>query len=183
VFLSINSAKLSWETNIVAPIVVAQVFDSYLEDASRTTSLVRDYHCKSMGYAAHLQDDCALPFGFTLQPFADHAHVPLSKAPEVRLAQLPRCSECGAYLNCFNGVDMIGFRCALCGTYSDWTQKEARRYASPHMRDRQTELHRQVFEVSCPDYDDEAVQEGQLPPRCTLADCLQSSGSESMPHT
>lgn len=112
--------------------------------------------------AAQLQEECALPFGFTLQPFGDNAHVPLSHAPALRLADLPRCSDCGAYLNCFNGVDMVGFRCALCGAYCDWTQKESRRYGSPQARERQLELHRQVFEVACPDYDDKAVQEGEL---------------------
>jgi hypothetical protein len=111
-------------------------------------------------HAAQLQEDCALPFGFTLQPFGEHPHVPLHQAPLVKLADVPRCTECGAYLNCFNQVDMIGFRCSLCGTYTEWVQRHAGKYSRPQARDKQVELVRQVYEVACPDYDDEVVQEG-----------------------
>lgn len=83
--------------------------------------------------AAQLQEDCALPFGFTLQPFATHPHVPLSSQPNIQVSNVPRCAECGAYLNTFNAVDMIGFRCALCGGYTEWTGTQSQRYGRPQV--------------------------------------------------
>lgn len=112
--------------------------------------------------AAQLQEDCALPFGFTLQPFAVHPHVPLHQSPSVHLKDLARCSECGAYLNCFNVVDAVGFRCHLCGAYNEWSPAHVRKYNRPQLRDKQVELVQQVYEAACPDYDDQVVQDGAV---------------------
>ena len=102
--------------------------------------LLRNASCRirllvdaSRRFAAQLQEDCALPFGFTLQPFAKHAHVPLTSQPSLHVSNVPRCTDCGAYLNTFNAVDMIGFRCSLCGGYTEWTGNQSRRYGRPQV--------------------------------------------------
>jgi Sec23/Sec24 zinc finger len=76
------------------------------------------------------------------------------------MADIPRCSECGAYINCYSGLDSIGWRCSVCGTYSEYTHTQGRKYSKPAAREQQAELHRHVFEALCPAYNSQAVQEG-----------------------
>ena len=110
--------------------------------------------------AAQLHEDCALPFGFTLQPFGAHPHVPLHQAPQLRAPDIPRCTHCGAYLNCFNATDMIGFRCGVCRSYMEWNARQAKQYGEAKGRHRRVELMGQLYEAVCPDYDDDLVRQG-----------------------
>lgn len=113
-------------------------------------------------YAADLQERCAAPFGFTLEPFAYNDAVPLTKQPKPAMADIPRCSECGAYINCYSGLDSIGWRCSVCGAYSEYVQNQIRKYSKPAVRETQPELQRHVFEALCPSYDSQSVREGSM---------------------
>lgn len=110
--------------------------------------------------AADLQERCAAPFGFTLEPFAYNDAVPLNKQPKPAMADIPRCSECGAYINCYCGLDSIGWRCSVCGAYSEYVQQQIRKYSQPAIRETQPELQRHVYEALCPSYDSQSVREG-----------------------
>ena len=132
-------------------------------EASPSRNIHHSGNCfQKCSYAEQLQEDCALPFGFALQPFAPVSHAPLHKTPAEKLADIPRCSSCGAYLNCFNAVDMIGFRCSICSNYTEWTSKQSKRYGRTQARDQRRELVQHVYEVLCPDIDDQATQQGML---------------------
>ena len=76
------------------------------------------------------------------------------------MADIPRCSECGAYINCYCGLDSIGWRCSVCGAYSEYVQNQIRRYSQPAIRETQPELQRHVYEALCPSYDSQSVREG-----------------------
>lgn len=78
------------------------------------------------------------------------------------MAELPRCSECGAYINCFSGFDSIGWRCSLCGAYCEYVKQEARRFSKPTAREQLPELNSQVFEALCPEYDLKSVRDGAV---------------------
>ena len=110
--------------------------------------------------SAELQEKCAAPFGFTLEPFAYNDSVPLTKQPKPSLADIPRCSECGAYINCYSGLDSIGWRCSICGAYSEYVQNQIRKYSKPAIRETQPELQKHIFEALCPSYDSQSVREG-----------------------
>eukprot|EP00892_Ulva_mutabilis_P001550 jgi/Ulvmu1/11396/UM075_0058.1 len=119
-----------------------------------------DLTLKQFPGSSALQESCLAPFGFTLEPFAIHDRVPLNQQPKTAMADLPRCSECGAYINCFCGFDSVGWRCSVCGAYSEYVKKEARRYSKPAAREQLPELNSQVFEALCPEYDLKSVRDG-----------------------
>jgi hypothetical protein len=85
------------------------------------------------------------------------------------MADIPRCSECGAYINCYSGLDSIGWRCSVCGAYSEYVQNQIRKYSKPAIRETQPELQRHVYEALCPSYDSQSVREGV----CLQGGCLQ----------
>jgi hypothetical protein len=110
--------------------------------------------------AAALQESCAAPFAFTLEPFAYNDAVPLTRQPRTKVADIPRCSECGAYINCFCGLDSIGWRCAVCGAYSEYLNTQSRRFGKAVAREQLPELQRQIYEFLCPTYDAQSVKDG-----------------------
>mmetsp|Transcript_68432 Transcript_68432/g.216567 ORF Transcript_68432/g.216567 Transcript_68432/m.216567 type:complete len:252 (-) Transcript_68432:72-827(-) len=63
-----------------------------------------------------LKDECGLPFGCVIQPFAQMEHLPVDAQDLPPAEDVARCEECYAYINPYCSFERGVWICSLCGT-------------------------------------------------------------------
>ncbi|CAD7704801.1 unnamed protein product [Ostreobium quekettii] len=114
-------------------------------------------HPEESVLAGSAKDDCGLPLGLTLQPFAKVPSLQRGRDSLQKAASIPRCSDCYSYLNCYCPLDQWGWTCAICGIYNAHSETAKRRYANITQDRLPEELKLNLLEVECdaPVADDE----------------------------
>ena len=76
-----------------------------------------------------LRDATGLPWGCTVQPFAQEeegAAATLSPEALTKAEEVARCEECYAYISAFCNLDRFSWRCTLCDALNTFTDAQVR---------------------------------------------------------